>query len=128
MGKLRHDVTTLIARGSPVLDAHATSRRVNTTLDVETTALLLLAAAILLGGGILVAQVLGRSASAIADDARTSRALGMSRGHLGLATGLSHLIPAVVAAPVAFGVALPSLVSFSRRARPTHRPRRGLPR
>jgi FtsX-like permease family len=106
MGKLRHDVNALIARGSPVLDAHTTARRVTTTLDVETTALLLLAAAILLGGGILVTQVLGRSASIIADDARTLRALGMSRDHLGLATGLSHLIPALVAAPVAFGVAL----------------------
>jgi hypothetical protein len=106
MGKLRHDVNTLVARGSPVLDSHATSRRVTTTLDVETTALLLLAAAILLGGGILVAQVLGRSASIIGDDARTLRALGMSRNHLGLATGLSHLIPALVAAPVTFGVAL----------------------
>ena len=106
MGKLRHDVDSLIAPGAPVLDAHATSRRVNTTLDVESTALLLLAAAILLGGGILVAQVLGRSASTITDDAGTLRALGMSRDHLGLATGLSHLIPAMVAVPVAFGVAL----------------------
>jgi len=106
MEHLRHDVNALIARGSPVLDTHTTSRRVTTTLDVETTALLLLAAAILLGGGILVVQVLGRSASIIADDASALRALGMSRDHLGLATGLSHLIPALVAAPVAFGVAL----------------------
>jgi ABC-type lipoprotein release transport system permease subunit len=106
MGKLRHDVNASIARGSPVLDAHATSRRVTTTLDVEATALLLLALAIFLGGGILVAQVLGRSASTIADDAGTLRALGMSRDHLGLATGLSHLMAALVAAPVAFGVAL----------------------
>ena len=106
MGKLRHDVNRLIARGSPVLDAHATARRVNTTLDVEATALMLLAAAVLLGGGILVAQVLGRSASTIADDAAALRALGMSRTHLGVATGFSHLIPAVVATPVAFLVAL----------------------
>jgi ABC-type lipoprotein release transport system permease subunit len=106
MGKLRHDVNALIARGAPVLDAHTTARRITTTLDVETTALLLLAAAILLGGGILVAQVLARSASIIADDARTLRALGMSRDHLGLATGISHLIPALVAAPIAFVVAL----------------------
>ena len=106
MGKLRHDVNKYIAPGSPVLDAHATARRVNTTLDVEATALLLLAAAILLGGGVLVAQVLGRSASTIADDAGALRALGMSRDHLGLATGLSHLVPAVVAVPVAFVVAL----------------------
>jgi ABC-type lipoprotein release transport system permease subunit len=105
MATLRHDVNKYIARGSPVLDAHATARRVNTTLDVETTALLLLAAAVLLGGGILVAQVLGRSASTIADDAGALRALGMSRDHLGLATGLSHLVPALVAVPVAFVVA-----------------------
>jgi ABC-type lipoprotein release transport system permease subunit len=106
MGKLRHDVNALVARGTPVLDTFATSRRVTTTLDVESTALLLLAAAILLGGGILVAQVLGRSASTIADDAASLRGLGMSRRGLGLATGLSHLIPAVVAAPVALIVAL----------------------
>ena len=67
---------------------------------------MLLAVAILLGGGILVAQVLGRSASVIADDSLTLRALGMSRDHLGLATGLVHLLPALIAAPVAFGVAL----------------------
>ncbi len=103
---LRRDVNTYLAPGTPVLDAHATSRRVNTTLEVETTALLLLAAAILLGGGILVAQVLGRSASTIADDALVLRALGMSRNDLGLATGLAHLVPALVAGPVAFGVAL----------------------
>ena len=105
MGKLRHDVNALVARGSPVLDAHATSRRVITTLDVEATALLLLAAAVLLGGGILVAQVLGRSAATIADDVGTLRALGMSRDHLGVATGISHLISALVAAPVVLGVA-----------------------
>jgi FtsX-like permease family/MacB-like periplasmic core domain len=112
MGKLRHDVNALVARGSPVLDANATARRVNTTLDVETTALFLLAAAVFLGGGILVAQVLGRSSSTIADDAETLRALGMSRGHLGFATGLSHLIPAMVAVPVAFGVALLASARF----------------
>jgi ABC-type lipoprotein release transport system permease subunit len=67
---------------------------------------LLLAIAILLGGGILVAQVLGRSASTIADDAASLRGLGMSRQDLGVATGISHLIPALVAAPVTFAVAL----------------------
>jgi hypothetical protein len=112
MPALRHDVNALVARGAPVLDAHATARRVTTTLDVETTALLLLAAAMLLGGGILVAQVLGRSASTITDDAGTLRALGMSRDHLGLATGLSHLIPAAVAAPVTLGVALLASARF----------------
>jgi len=106
MGKLRHDVNAYLARGTPVLDTYATSRRVTTTLDVESTALLLLAAAILLGGGILVAQVLGRSASTIADDATSLRGLGMSRQDLGLATGISHLLAAFVAAPVTFLVAL----------------------
>jgi hypothetical protein len=105
IGKLRQDVNSLVARGAPVLDVHATSRRVNTTLDVEATALLLLAAAILLGGAILVAQVLGRSAATIVDDEPALRAVGMSRRQLGLATGLSHLIPAAVAVPVTFGVA-----------------------
>jgi ABC-type lipoprotein release transport system permease subunit len=106
IGALRHDVNTLIARGTPVLDVHATSRRVTTTLSVETIALLLLAAAVLVGGGILVAQVLERSASTIVDDAAVLRAFGMSRDQVGLASGLSHLVPAAVAVPVAFIVAL----------------------
>jgi hypothetical protein len=106
MGALRHDVNTLIAPGAPVLDVDAASRRVTTTLTVETTALLLLAGASLLGGGILVAQLLERSASTIADDETALRTFGMSRNHLGLATGLSHLIPTGAAAPVAFGFAL----------------------
>ena len=38
VGALRHDVDTLLVPGTPVLDTHATSRRVNTTLAVETTA------------------------------------------------------------------------------------------
>ncbi len=106
MAALRHDVNTLIAHGTPVLDVLATSRRVTTTLSVETIALLLLAGAIFLGGGILVAQVLERSASTIADDADPLRAFGMSRAQLGMATGLSHLVTVAVATPIAFGVAL----------------------
>ena len=112
VGALRHDVDTLLVPGTPVLDTHATSRRVNTTLAVETTALLLLAAAILLGGGILVAQVLGRSATTIGDDSLALRALGMSRNHLGLATGFSHVVSALVAVPVLFGVALLLSIRF----------------
>jgi ABC-type lipoprotein release transport system permease subunit len=103
---LRRDVNTYLAPGTPVLDTYSTARRVSTTLSVETTALLLLALAILLGGGILVAQVLGRSAATITDDALVLRALGMSRNHLGLASGLAHLLAAFVAGPVTFGVAL----------------------
>jgi ABC-type antimicrobial peptide transport system permease subunit len=105
MGALRHDVNKFLVRGAPVLDTHAAARRVSTTLAVETTALLLLALAILLGGGILVAQVLVRSASTVADDALVLRALGMSRNHLGLATGLAHLVPALIAGPATLGVA-----------------------
>ena len=112
VGALRHDVDTLLVPGTPVLDTHATSRRVNTTLAVETTALLLLAAAILLGGGILVAQVLGRSATTIGDDSLALRALGMSRNHLGLATGFSHVVSALVAVPILFGVALLLSIRF----------------
>ncbi len=106
VGALRRDMNRLVAPGAPVLDVHATSRRVNTTLAVERIALLLLAAAVILGGGILVAQTLGRSASAIDDDALAMRSMGMTRNDLGIATGLSHLVPAVIAGVATFGVAL----------------------
>jgi hypothetical protein len=107
---LRRDANGLLA-GAPVLDLHADSRRIDTTLAVERTALLLLAAAVVLAGGILVAQALGRSASTIGDDARTLRAVGMTRGELGVATVLSHVIVAVTAGASAFAVA----VGFSSR-------------
>jgi hypothetical protein len=61
MSALRRDAGALLG-GAPVLDLHADSRRIDTTLAVERTALLLLAAAVALAGGILVAQALGRSA------------------------------------------------------------------
>jgi hypothetical protein len=112
IGALRHDVDTLLVPGTPVLDSHATSRRVNTTLAVETTALLLLGAAILLGGGILVAQVLVRSATTIGDDSLALRSLGMSRNQLGLATALSHVVSVLVAVPILFGVALLLSIRF----------------
>ena len=128
IGALRHDVDTFLVPGTPVLDSHATSRRVNTTLAVETTALLLLAAAILLGGGILVAQVLGRSATTIADDSLALRALGMSRNHLGLATGLSHVRFGFGGSAGTFRGGASAFDSVPGRARPTDRPRRGLPR
>ena len=128
IGALRHDVDTFLVPGTPVLDTHATSRRVNTTLAVETTALLLLAAAILLGGGILMAQVLGRSAATIADDSLALRALGMSRTQLGLATGLSHVVSTVGGRADSIRGGASALDSVPGRARPTDRPRRGLPR
>ena len=56
--------------GAPVLDLHATSRRIDTTLEVERRLLLAGASR---RRGILVSQALGRSASTIGDDARTLR-------------------------------------------------------
>ncbi len=105
IGALRSDSGSLLG-GAPVLDLHADSRRINTTLEVERAALLMLAAAVALGGGILVSQALGRSASTIGDDALTLRSFGMTRSDLGLATGLSHVITAVVAGASAFAVAV----------------------
>jgi hypothetical protein len=102
---LRRDADAFLG-GAPVLDLHADSRRIDTTLAVERTALLLLAGAVALAGGILVSQALGRSASVIGDDARTLRAFGMTRVDLGLATGLSHLVTAVTAGASAFAVAV----------------------
>jgi hypothetical protein len=105
IGALRRDAGSLLG-GAPVLDLNADSRRINTTLAVERAALLMLAAAVALAGGILVAQALGRSASTIGDDALTLRSFGMTRGDLGIATGLSHVIAAVVAGASAFAVAV----------------------
>ncbi len=66
---LRRDVNSVITPGTPVLDTHATSRRLNTTLSVERIGLLILAVSVALGGGIFVALVLGRSVALIGDDA-----------------------------------------------------------
>src|SRR5438552_12052817 len=66
---LQRDVNELLAPGTPVLDLHAVSRRVDTTLAVEHSALLLLGTAVALAGGVLVSQALIRSASLVGDDA-----------------------------------------------------------
>ena len=105
IGALRRDAGSLLG-GAPVLDLHADSRRITTTLAVERTALLLLAGAVALAGGILVSQALSRSASTIGDDAHTLRSFGMTRGDLGIATGLSHVIAAVAAGVTTFAVAV----------------------
>ena len=44
----------------PVLDLHDTSRRVTTSLAVESFALYMIALVLVLAGGLLVAQVLSR--------------------------------------------------------------------
>lgn len=103
---LKRDMNALVAPGAPVLDLHAVSRRVDTTLAVERTALVLLAAAVALAGGILVAQALSRSASVVGDDVDALRAMGMTRADVGLASCLPHLATAAVAAVVALGGAV----------------------
>ncbi len=103
MAALRRDANALVAPGVPVLDLHSASRRVTTTLAVERLSLSMLAAAVALAGGLLVAQVLLRSASLVGQDASALRAMGMSRRDIATATVLSHL-PAVVGAALVAGV------------------------
>jgi ABC-type lipoprotein release transport system permease subunit len=89
-----------------VLDLGAVTRRVDTTLNVERTALLLLAGAVALAGGLLVAQALVRSAATIGDDALVLRAVGMTRGELATAAALSHAPTIAVAAAAALVTAV----------------------
>ena len=103
---LQRDVNDVIGPGTPVLDLGAVTRRIDTTLSVERTALLLLAGAVALAGGLLVAQALVRSAGLIGDDARVLRAIGMTRGELASAVGLSHVPTIAVAAVTSFATAL----------------------
>jgi len=100
---LQRDANQLIAPGTPVLDYHTAERRVDTTLNVEQSALLLLAIAIAAAGLVLVGQVLGRSASSVAGDADALRAVGMTRRDLASGGARSHLY-------VAFGAGAWSIV------------------
>ena len=101
MAALRRDANALVAPGVPVLDLHSASRRVTTTLAVERLSLSVLAAALALAGGLLVAQVLLRSASLVGQDAGALRAMGMTRRDVATAAVLSHIPTVVVAAAVA---------------------------
>jgi hypothetical protein len=103
---LRSDVNDLIAPGTPILDLHALTRRVDTSISVERSALLLLAIAGAGAGGLLVAQALSRSGGRIGDDADALRALGMSRTGMVVATMRAHVLAAAVAAGVAAGGAI----------------------
>jgi len=103
MAALRRDANALVAPGVPVLDLHSASRRVTTTLAVERLSLSMLAVAVAVAGGLLVAQVLLRSASLVGQDAGALRAMGMTRRDVATATVLSH-IPTVVGAAVVAGV------------------------
>jgi ABC-type lipoprotein release transport system permease subunit len=103
MAALRRDANALVAPGVPVLDLYSASRRVTTTLAVERLSLSMLAAALALAGGLLVAQVLLRSASLIGQDTAALRAMGMTRRDVATAVVLSH-IPTVVGAAAVAGV------------------------
>ncbi len=97
MAALRRDVNTLVAPGVPVLDLHDTSRRVTTSLAVESFALYMIALVLVLAGGLLVAQVLSRSSASIGDDVAALRAMGMTRPEIASATTLSTALAVLVA-------------------------------
>jgi ABC-type lipoprotein release transport system permease subunit len=97
MAALRRDVDSLVAPGIPVLDLHDTSRRVTTTLAVESFALYMIALAVALAGGLLVAQVLSRSTSFVGDDVATLRSIGMTRRDIAAAATMSNSLAIAVA-------------------------------
>jgi hypothetical protein len=97
MAALRRDVNSLVAPGVPVLDLHDTSRRVTTSLAVETFALYMIALTLVLAGGLLVVQVLSRSSASVGDDVAALRAMGMTRPQIASAATLSNAVAVVVA-------------------------------
>ena len=97
MNALRRDVNSLVAPGVPVLDLHDTSRRVTTSLAVESFALYMIALALVLAGGLLVAQVLSRSSAFIGDDVASLRAMGMTRPQVACAATFSTCLAIGVA-------------------------------
>jgi len=100
MAPLQRAVSDLVAPGAPIEDLHVIQRRVDTTLDVERTALLLLAAVIAVAGMVLLVQALGRSVSVPDDEVLVLRAMGFDRSSLALAVVFVHLVSAGVAAVV----------------------------
>jgi ABC-type lipoprotein release transport system permease subunit len=103
MSALKRDVSSLLAPGVPVLDLRDASRRVTTSLAVESFALYMIALAVLLAGGLLVSQVLSRSASFIGQDVAALRAIGMTRRDISAAALMSVALAICVA--VLFGLA-----------------------
>jgi ABC-type lipoprotein release transport system permease subunit len=97
MAALRRDVNSLVAPGVPVLDLHDTSRRVTTSLAVESFALYMIALALVLAGGLLIGQVLSRSLAFIGDDVASLRAMGMTRPQIASAATISTALAVVVA-------------------------------
>jgi ABC-type lipoprotein release transport system permease subunit len=96
--RLQRDVNKLVAPGTPVDNLHTIQRRVDTTLDVERTALVLLAFAIAVAGLMLVAQALRRSVSVLDDDVPALRAMGFDRSSFAMAPTCSHLVVAGIGA------------------------------
>jgi ABC-type lipoprotein release transport system permease subunit len=106
ISRLERDASKTVAPGTPVDNLHAIQRRVDTTLDVERTALSLLAATIAIAGSILIAQALRRSVSVIEDDRAALRAIGYDRSSFATAAVASHLVVAGVGGAVTIATAL----------------------
>ena len=96
----------LVAPGTPIDNLHTIQRRVDTTLDVERTALTLLAFAIAVAGLMLVAQALRRSVSVLDDDVPALRAMGYDRSSFAMAPTCSHLVVAGIGAALTLVTAL----------------------
>ena len=109
MAALKRDVSSQLAPGVPVLDLGDASRRVTTSLAVESFALYMIAMAVVLAGGLLVAQVLSRSASFIGQDLAALRAIGLTHRDISAAA----LMSAALAICVAVVVGLVASVALS---------------
>ncbi len=88
---LQTDANRLLGTGTPVLDLHAAQRRVDTTTNVEQSALVLIAVAIAAAALVLVGQMLARSAATIRSDAPVLRAIGMTPRQLAMAGARAHV-------------------------------------
>ena len=109
---LQRSVNEILAPGTPILDLHESSRRVETTTSVEWTALLVLAATVAAAGLILVGQAVGQSAAASVDDLPTIQALGMTRADAIRVAVVTHLPTAAVAAASALVVGVLTSIRF----------------
>jgi hypothetical protein len=109
---LQRDVNQVVAPGTTVLDLHAVSRRVDTTISVEHAALLMLAVAIAVAGGVLLAQALRRSAGVIEDDTLVLRSMGMTPATITSAATAPHVLTAGVTIAVALVTAVVGSAAF----------------
>lgn len=88
--RLRTDLDRLVAPATPVLDLQDSARRVETTTDVERSALLAMAAVLAGLGLVLVGQAVVRSATVPPEEGDALRALGFGRSDLALGSLLAH--------------------------------------